>query len=312
MNKEFPEDISGVWPVMLTAFHDSGEIDWHGVDALVDWYIEAGVAGLFSVCLSSEMYQLSPEERVRLAAHVVARAADRVPVVAAGAFGESLAQQAERVKQLADTGVVAVVLTVNQLASEAEPDAVWQRNAAAMLDACGGIPLGLYECPQPYHRKLSPALLGWTAQTGGFRFLKDTCCRRDLIEAKLEAVRGTSLHWFNANCPTLLYSLRLGGHGYSGIAANYYPELFVRLCATFATEPDAAVGLQRFLTLADMTVRHYPASAKRYVAGLGLPVGPTCRTPVSVPGDNEDEALAFAALTEVVSRIKAGQGAFEN
>ena len=306
INETFGHERAGVWPVMLTAFSDTGEIDWHGVDALVEWYIEAGVAGLFSVCLSSEMYQLSPDERLRLAAHVVSRAAGRVPVIAAGAFGDSPEEQADKVKQIADTGVVAVVLTVNQLATAEEPDTVWQRNAATILDLCKGIPLGLYECPQPYHRLLSPELLAWVGQSGGFRFLKDTCCRRDLILDKLAAVRGTPLNWFNANCPTLLFSLRAGAHGYSGIAANFYPELFVHLCSTFADQPEAADDLQRFLTVADLAIsRRYPATAKRYLGMLGLPIGITCRTPVPAPAPIDDEELMLQALQETVARIES-------
>ena len=45
----------GVWPVMLTPFTQDGAIDWDGVDAITNWYIDSGVAGLFAVCLSSEM-----------------------------------------------------------------------------------------------------------------------------------------------------------------------------------------------------------------------------------------------------------------
>lgn len=292
----------GVWPVMLTPFREDGSLDWEGVDALTDWYIASGVAGLFAVCLSSEMYHLSPQERLQLASRVVERAAGRLPVVAAGAFGDSLEQQAERARRLADTGVTAVVLTANQLAAQDDPDTVWRKNAEALLDTCAGIPLGLYECPIPYHRTLSPELLGWAARSGRFRFFKDTCCRRDQIEAKLEAIRGTSLRSFNAHCPTLLHSLRAGGGGYSGIAANFYPELFVRLCAEFATRPAEAESLQRFLTLADLALRtRYPASAKRY---LGLPVGPTCRVPVPAPPQNDDEALVLANLREAVAENK--------
>lgn len=51
---------------MITPFKD-GHIDWPMVDALVEWYVENGVAGIFSVCLSSEMYHLSVEERLQLA-----------------------------------------------------------------------------------------------------------------------------------------------------------------------------------------------------------------------------------------------------
>lgn len=92
MDRTYP---FGVWPVMLTPFHEDRSIDWDGLDALIEWYLAAGLSGLFGVCLSSEMYALTPEERVRLAAHVVKRAAGRVPVVAAGAFGDSPAEQAD-------------------------------------------------------------------------------------------------------------------------------------------------------------------------------------------------------------------------
>ena len=51
---------------------------------LTEWYIQSGVAGIFSVCLSSEMYQLSNEERLAIARRVVEKAAGRVPVVAGG------------------------------------------------------------------------------------------------------------------------------------------------------------------------------------------------------------------------------------
>lgn len=297
---------AGVWPVMLTPFTDDGAIDWPGLDALVDWYISSGVAGLFSVCLSSAMYHLSPPERLQVAARVVTHAAGRVPVVAAGAFGDTLAEQAEMIRQIADTGVDAVVLTVNQLAAEDDPDAVWQRNAGAIREACATIPLGLYECPRPYNRKLTPESLRWAATEGQFLFLKDTCCRRDLIDAKLEAVRGTPLRWYNAHAPTLLYSLRAGGHGYSGIAGNCYPELFVRLCAEFAERPDAAERLQRFLTLADPTVRsRYPAFAKRYLGLLGLPVRSACRVPVAAARPDDDEALLLRNLSVAVAAARA-------
>ena len=64
---------SGVWPVMLTPFTSDKQIDFSGVDRLTDWYIESGASGLFSVCLSSEMYMLADQERIGLAGRVVGR-----------------------------------------------------------------------------------------------------------------------------------------------------------------------------------------------------------------------------------------------
>ena len=55
----------GVWPVMLTPFTREGAIDEQGLRALVDWYIEQGVSGLFASCQSSEIFHMDAEERVR-------------------------------------------------------------------------------------------------------------------------------------------------------------------------------------------------------------------------------------------------------
>jgi 4-hydroxy-tetrahydrodipicolinate synthase len=267
-----------VWPVALTPFRATGEVDWQGVDALVDWYLDAGAAGLFAVCLSSEMYALTPQERLQRAERMVARSAGRVPVVAAGAFGPSLRRQAEMAKRLAATGLTAVVITANQLAAQHESDDVWRHRAANLFDLCPDIPLGLYECPKPYHRTLTPQLAGWAAQTERVLFYKDTCCSLPVIREKLRAVAGTPLAWFNAHAPTLLDSLNHGGCGYSSVAANFIPELYAWLCKHYSDQPEIARRLQAFLTHAQDIIRpKYPAGAKQYLQRAGLPITAVCR-----------------------------------
>ena len=287
----------GLWPVMLTPFHEDRTVDWTGVDALTDWYLDRGAAGLFSVCLSSEMYELGATERLTLAAQVVKRAANRAPVVAAGTFGGAVVDQAEFARRLADTGVAAVVLIVNQFATAAEPDTVWQARVEQFLEHTDGLPLGLYECPVPYHRLLSPELLRWAAGTGRFVWMKDTCCDVAVERAKIAACRGTPLRWFNAHAPSLLASLQAGGDGFSGIAANLYPELFSWLCAHFADQPERAAALQRRLALWDLAIRPgYPHSAKTFLRRCGLPIGDSCRLARTVPGPAAEEQLLHDAL----------------
>ena len=52
------------------------------VDRLVEFHIASGCAGIFSPCLSSEMFELTPDERTALAARVHKAAAGRCAVVA--------------------------------------------------------------------------------------------------------------------------------------------------------------------------------------------------------------------------------------
>jgi len=287
---------SGVWPVMLTPFDEAGGIDWAALDALIDWYEDAGVAGLFAVCLSSEMYHLSVDERRQLARHIVDRA--NSPVVTAGAFGDSIAEQAEAVYALAETGVNAVVLAVNQLAAEDESDAVWRDQASELLAKTAQVPLGLYECPAPYHRLLTPALLAWAAETGRFYFLKDTCCDRAAFRVRIAAVQGTPLRGFNAHSPSLLASLQAGGHGYSGIAANAAPALCAQLCEAAGTDPERATRLQAALNDVHAALGSaYPAVAKAFLARRGLPWRITCRGDTAVPIAGEVARLEAAVAS---------------
>jgi 4-hydroxy-tetrahydrodipicolinate synthase len=282
----------GVWPTMVTPLRADGGLDERGIDALVDWLIGAGVAGLFTVCLSSEMYELDADERLALARRVVSRAAGRVPVVAAGAFGETAGAQAALAARLYDCGVAAVVFTVNQLAAVDEDDEVWQRRAEELFAACSDVPLGLYECPRPYHRTLPPKLFAWAAATGRVVFYKDTCCELPTIRAKVAHLPGTPVTWLNANAETLLPSLEAGGHGYCSIAANVIPATYVHLCGQNDYAAPAAARLQEVIDAAQPIIgTKYPRSAKVYLQRLGLPLTETCRVAVDKLTDPERAAL---------------------
>lgn len=263
---------------MLTPFLTNRQIDWQGLDRLIDWYLEAGVAGLFAVCLSSEMYALDDDERLALARHTVRRVGGRVPVVASGSFGKGVAEQAASIRRMAETGVTGVVLLTNALVAEAADDRAWIAQAEPLLEATGQTPLGLYECPRPYHRLLGKECVAWAAASHRFSFIKETSGGLAQIRDKLAAIANTKVRLFNANSATLLFSLKLGAHGFCGISANFFPELWVWLCAHASDDPQTAERLHQFLVAAEPTlVQHYPASAKHYLGLCGLPLTPVCR-----------------------------------
>ncbi|MGQ9650947.1 MAG: dihydrodipicolinate synthase family protein, partial [Phycisphaerae bacterium] len=125
----------GVWPVMLTPFHKNGSIDWSSLDALIEWYLKASVAGLFAVSGSSEVYKLTRSERIGLASRVVCRVAGRVPVVASAIDFGTVEQQAELVRAMAETGVQAVILATCQFARQDEGDDRWLDRAERLLSS---------------------------------------------------------------------------------------------------------------------------------------------------------------------------------
>jgi len=297
----------GVWPVMLTPFTQDGAIDWDGVDAITNWYIESGVAGLFAVCLSSEMYHLTEGERLALARRVVNCANGRVPVLASGTFGEALDVKVDFVKQMSETGIDATVVLACQMADEGAPEADWQKNVGQLLEATGDLPLGLYECPAPYHRVLSAEMLGWCASTDRFHLIKETSSQTDLNEAKINAVSGSSLRYYKANTNFLLASLKAGADGYCGTAANFYPDLYVWICHYFESEPEMAAELDRFLSVANYVVKNkYKTSAKQFLKTIGLPIHPVCRD--QKVDFKEDELMVFEHLRDLVDAQRDALG----
>ena len=254
----------GVWPVMLTPFTDDNEVDYEALGKLVDWYIENGVAGLFADCQSSEMFYLSLEERIKIAQFVKKQSDGRVPVVASGHISDKLEDQINELNAVAATGVDAVILISNRLAKEDEDDTVWLENLKKIIQELPeNLPLGFYECPYPYKRIISPELLKWCAETGRFYFIKDTSCDLNNMEQKLKAIKGSHLKLFNANSSTLLETLQMGAAGFSGVMANFHPDLYVWLCRNYKKYPEKARKLADFLTLASMIERQvYPVNAK--------------------------------------------------
>ena len=268
MTKEFP---NGVYPVMLTPFTENNEVDYEALGKLIDWYIEKGVNGLFADCQSSEMFFLSLEERVKIGEFVKKHADGRVPVVTSGHISDSLEDQAKELTAIAGTGADAVILLTNRLAKENESDEVWLENLKKLLEMIPkDVPLGFYECPYPYKRIISPELLKWCADTGRFYFIKDTSCDIENMKAKLEVIKGTNLKLFNANTSTLLETLELGASGYSGVMANFHPELYVKLCNIYKEDPSKARKIADFLTVASLIERQvYPVNAKFYKKSIG-------------------------------------------
>ncbi|HIW73656.1 MAG TPA: dihydrodipicolinate synthase family protein [Firmicutes bacterium] len=264
------KEINGSWPVMLTPFQENGELDLDALDRLVDWYEENGSTGLFAVCQSSEMQYLSREERLTLAGRIKRRA--RIPVIAAVQGYDDPAQQKEEWEAMRETGVDALVLLTNTLSGPEGGMREFRRNLDRALEALPeGLPLGLYECPVPFKRVLEDEELAYAAQTGRFRFMKDTCCDRERIRRRLSLLEGTPLRLFNANSTTLLESLEMGAAGFSGIMANFAPDLCAWLCRFWHSRPEQARLVQNALSVsAHIEKQRYPVNAKDVLVRKGI------------------------------------------
>jgi 4-hydroxy-tetrahydrodipicolinate synthase len=270
----------GLWPVMLTPFLENNEVDYSGLRKLTDFYIQSGANGLFSNCLSSEMFQLTAAERIKVIRSVVNAAKSKAKVVASGTFGADIKKCSEFIKQVYDQGVDAVIVISNQIADIDEKDDVFKKRIELLLNLTSTIPLGLYECPYPYKRLISTELMKWLAETGRFIYHKDTSCDLPSIQRKLEVIKGTGYSLYNANTITSLSSMESGAAGISPIGANLYPELYSFLIREFQQRGinKDLVRLNAQLDLMDAIVDQcYPLSAKLFLQNRGFPISTVCR-----------------------------------
>lgn len=269
---------------MLTPFHPNGKIDYDGLAGLTEFYLEAGATGLFANCQSSEMYHLDPEERIALIKQVIQIVNGRVPVVAAGTFERSVKNQSEFIKRIHDLGTEAVILITGMLAAQEEADDLLETHVDQLLDTTGDIPLGFYECPEPYKRVLSPALLSRFVKTGRIIYHKDTSLEIDQVRQKIALTSSNeAFGLYDAYMVHAVDSLNAGAAGLSCIQGNFFPELIVWLCKHYdrAEAREQVDQVQQFF-IRHMNLMHtaYPKLAKYYLQKKrGLAIDTYCRTP---------------------------------
>jgi len=271
--------VSGVYPTMVTPFKEDLAIDYTALERLISWYTDKGIDGLFSVCQSSAMFELSRRERKELCRKTVELAGGRFPVMASGHISDTISDQVDELMDMAEAGADALVLVSNRLASPDQNDATWLKSLETLLAALPDtIPLGVYECPYPYKRLLSEEIILALIATNRFQFIKDTCCNPSLIAKRAALVKGTNVKFFNANAATLLYSLRQGYAGYSGVMANFHPELYRKLCHNWESMGKSAEELQNYLgTASIIEYQSYPANAKYAFMKEGIFPTAICR-----------------------------------
>lgn len=298
----------GLYPTIITPFLEGGVIDYEGLGRLIEHFARAGCDGLFAVCQSSEMFFLSEAEKLALAAFCLARCRRLgLRCVVSGHTQDDIGEQIAYLRKLEALRPDAIILVSNRMARAEEGDAVLMANLRRICDALRpDTRLGVYECPHPYKRLLTPAVIDAMTADGRFDFLKDTCCDADLIARRLRQIQGSSLRLYNANSATLYESLLAGGAGYSGIQLNFVPDIFVQMKAHLEAAPprlDMARAIADYLSAtSSVECRGYPANAKAYLALQGIVQGTAVR--------NGRPPLSQTDLGEVAATLRQDRQAF--
>lgn len=297
---------SGVWPTMVTPFTPEGGIDYPGVESLLSFYAESEVAGVFAVCQSSEMFHLTLAERKALSAFISEHLPDGLQMIVSGHVADDIETQLREAEAIMAPAAQAYVVLPNRFAAPHEGDDLLLERLDRFVSASPGVPLGIYECPYPYKRLLTPKVLQYCMDSGRFLFIKDTCCEMDRILARIAMLRNSDIKLFNANSATLLQSLQAGASGFSGVMANFHPAYYVWLCKHFREQPEKAAQLQNYLGEASLAeYQAYPANAKYCLSLKGLPIRPNTRVRADTPLTESQmlEMKQFESLSSFMAEI---------
>ncbi len=294
--------IEGIVPVMITPYLDSGEIDYAGLERLIEWYIAKGSDALFAVCQSSEMQFLSVKERSELGKFVVKQAAGRVPVVVSGHVSDDPYSQLEELTVAAETGADGIVLVTNHLDPKNRGSDVFLGNLKWLLDRLPkDIPLGLYECPAPYRRMLTDDELRFCIDSGRFVMLKDVSCDLETVKRRVAMAAGTPFAILNANAAIAYDAMKAGSRGFNGVNTNFHPDLYTWLYTSGTKHPELADEVATFLVLAALSEAFgYPVLAKMYHQRIGTFASIKSRTITF------DVRERFWALDAILDKVVAG------
>ena len=294
--------IEGIVPVMITPFTEAGEIDYAGLERLIEWYIAKGSDALFAVCQSSEMAFLSLAEREALAKFVVRQTAGRVPVVVSGHVSDDPHGQLEELLVAANSGADGVVLVTNHLDPKNRGTAALRGNLQWLLDQLPkDMPLGLYECPAPYRRLLSDDELKFCIDSGRFVLLKDVSCDLPTVKRRVALAAGTPFAILNANAAIAYDAMKAGSRGFNGVFTNFHPDLYKWLYTSGIKHPELADEVATFLVLAALSEAFgYPVLAKMYHQRIGTFASIKSRTITF------DVRERFWALDAILDKIVSG------
>lgn len=268
-----------IFPTMITPYKKDGTVDIDTALRYVDYYFDNGMNGLFSICQSSEIFYLSLEERTELNRAVYARAKElekksgrTFTVVSSGHISDSHREQVRELHAIYESGTDALILITNRLDPENEGDDVFiERCERLIRELPREARLGLYECPYPYKRLVTPKILEWCISTNRFDYMKDTCCDAALIAERCKILSGSSFKLLNANCQTFLAGMRSGSDGYCGIMCNFHPKLYAWLGNNFDRDSRADIVQSIIGTFGFTEVGlPYPLTAKYHMTLRGI------------------------------------------
>lgn len=214
----------GAFTALVTPMNRDGSIDFGAMDALVDSQIESGIDGLVPCGTTGESATLSADERQALIAHVVERAAGRVPVIA-GAGSNSTRVAMEHQKRAADTGAT-WALVVTPYYNKPTPKGLCLHYEALL--GAADIPIVLYNVPGRTGCDMLPETVADIAKMDGIVAVKEATAQIDRVQT-IRNLTSPNFMILSGDDGTTREFMSAGGNGVISVASNLVPQEFTEM-----------------------------------------------------------------------------------
>ena len=270
--------ISGVWIPLVTPFQD-GEVDLPSYRKLVDYYIEAGAAGLFPLGTTGEAPTLDEGEVDKIIATTIEAADGRAPILigAGGNAPAKVVRQIHRMGRYDVQGFVSVCPYYNRPTQDG-----MRKHFAAIADATD-CDILIYNIPYRTSVNLTNESLLALAEIPNIVGVKDSS---GIILQSLEllALSPPDFSVLTGEDPMFFTSLCNGASGGILAAAHIAPERYIQISELIAgNDLDSARAIWRPLQqfIPKLFQEANPIPVKHCLWRQGLIASPECRLPLS-------------------------------
>ena len=259
---------SGSIVAIVTPMVESGGVDFHAWDALLDWHLAQGTNGIVVAGTTGESPTVSLDEVVELTRRAATRLDGRIPLIA-GSGTNDTAGSIARTRRLAEAGADAV-LAVTPYYNKPTQEGLFRHFTSLAEES--SVPVILYNVPSRTGVDLLPETAARLAAHPRIVALKEATGSL----ARLSALRdccGEDLELLSGDDPTAAEAMLAGASGVISVTANVAPRAMRELCdAALNAKVERARELDGRLRVlhSALFVESNPIATKWAVEQLGL------------------------------------------
>ncbi len=269
---------------MVTPMTFEGEVDWPGVESLMDTLISHGADGLVVTGTTGETSTLTDAEKIQLVTTGKSVSSGRAKIITGGGSNET-AHAIELYKASEKAGADGVMIVTPYYN---KPTQAGVLTHFRMISDATDLPVMLYDIPGRSGIEITYDTLLRAAKHPNIVAVKDA--KGDLSEVS-RVMNNTDLIYFAGDDANALPTLAIGGAGLIGVTANIAPEPYrLMVDAVNAGDLHTATAQHKLLEpLVRATMTHVPGTvATKYILqGLGRIGSARVRLPLVGPEESE-------------------------